>query len=322
MFTRPVIETMTITIRPEDIYRQYQTDAKDPSELFGKAVEWINTIQQTSHTNENTVSKEIEDALVRAIYGSNMIERAGLGPEVTDFLCRKTFAGGNVEGIDPLMELLYDLQPDLKNRPVHHVLRGKYEIIQHIKAYQHLLHAFVTEKHDMTEDLIKETHRILTENVPIIQEGFPDIQPQSYGGIYRSVVVGAGTTNFSVPKYVPLHMATMCNDLKEDLATAETKQKIDPFSLAAKYSLQFVMIHPFQDGNGRMCRMILNAILFRFAGIVIPIGEQEDEREEYMGIKKRASRDMEGHGEYATFVLRKSVTRLRGLKKKLAGRRG
>lgn len=61
-------------------------------------------------------------------------------------------------------------------------------------------------------------------------------------------------------------MAQMCEDLKSDLATAENEGFIDPFSVATKYSLQFVMIHPFQDGNGRMCRIILNAILCRFAG--------------------------------------------------------
>ncbi len=32
--------------------------------------------------------------------------------------------------------------------------------------------------------------------------------------------------------------------------------------------------------------MILNAILCRYAGIIVPIGEQGEERDEYMGIKK------------------------------------
>lgn len=40
-----------------------------------------------------------------------------------------------------------------------------------------------------------------------------------------------------------------------------------------------------------------------------------------MGIKKRASQEMEGHGEYATFVLQKGVTQLRRIKQKLAGKK-
>lgn len=156
--------------------------------------------------------------------------------------------------------------------------------------------------------------------MPIIESGFTDIPPERYGGIYRTVVVGAGNTNFTIPQFVPSKMKQMCDELREELATAEMKNAIDPFSIAAKYSLKFVEIHPFQDGNGRMCRIILNAILCRYAGIIIPIGEQGEERTEYMDIKKRASQNMEGHGEYATFVLKRAVTRLRELKKKLAGK--
>lgn len=211
-----------MAIHPEDIYRQYQADSKDPSETFAKAVEWINTVRQTAHRDENTVSKEIEDPLLRA----------GLGFNVTDYLCREIFAGENTEAIGERntgpLGLLYSLQPDIKNIPEHHVFRDQHEIIQHAKAYQHLLYAFA--KQAMTEDLIKKTHQSLTKNIPILHEGpGPDILPESYGGIYRSIVVGAGTTNFSVPKFVPLHMSTMCEDLKNYLITAETNQKIDPF---------------------------------------------------------------------------------------------
>lgn len=92
----------------------------------------------------------------------------------------------------------------------------------------------------------------------------------------------------------------------QDLETSENQNTVDPFSIAAKYSLEFVSTRPFQDGNGRLCRMILNAILCRYAGIIIPIGEQGEERDEYMGIKKRASLQMGGQGVYATWVIRPS----------------
>ncbi|KAM7184668.1 hypothetical protein V8F20_012111, partial [Naviculisporaceae sp. PSN 640] len=73
--------------------------------------------------------------------------------------------------------------------------------------------------------------------------------PSEYGGIYRSVIVGAGTTNFSLLTFILKQMAQMCEDLESDLATVEKKGFINPFSMAAKYSLRFVMIHSFQDGN-------------------------------------------------------------------------
>lgn len=65
--------------------------------------------------------------------------------------------------------------------------------------------------------------------------------------------------------------------------------------------------------------MILNAILCRFAGIIVPTGEQGGEIIKYMNVKKRASAEMHGHDEYATFVLERATVRLRKIKKKLAG---
>ncbi|KAI1382877.1 fido domain-containing protein [Hypoxylon trugodes] len=266
--------------------------------------------------------------MARAIFGSNMIEHVGLGFDITIYLCQKIFSGeplGEINERDTLYQSqlldLYSRQEDLKDVSIQDILRGRMEIVQHTKAFQHIIHTFVTEKQDLSEELIKETHRILTKGILICTRDGPDISPEEYGGIYRTVIVGAGNSNFTVPKFVPAKMKEMCDDLKRELAEAEEKKSIDPISVAAKYSLQFVQIHPFQDGNGRVCRMILNAILCRHAGIIIPIGKTREDREEYMGIKKRSSQDMEGHGEYALFVLQKANTRLREMKKKLAGKK-
>jgi fido (protein-threonine AMPylation protein) len=321
-------EHISMTIHADDIYRQYAQD-QDPQKLFEKATKWISTIQLTplDDKKQELVNREVHESMLRAIFGSNMIERAGLGWDITVHLCRKIFSGEDIREIperdasyqDALLEI-YLKQPDLKHKPAQYVLRGRNEIVQHAKAFQYIIHAFVTEKQDLTEDLIKETHRILTKGVPIIQsDGRPDVPPEKYGGIYRTVIVGAGSTIFTVPKFVPAKMKEMCEALKQELAAAEERGTIDPFSIAAKYSLEFVQIHPFQDGNGRCCRMILNAILCRYAGVIVPIGEGDEERQEYMGIKRR-SNNMDGHGEYATFVLQRAVTRLREMKKKLTGK--
>ncbi|KAH6991152.1 Filamentation induced protein by cAMP/death on curing [Ilyonectria sp. MPI-CAGE-AT-0026] len=303
----------------KDIYRRY-AQGQDPAKLFEKASNWITTLQTTAldGIQQECVSQEIQETTLRAIYGSNMIERAGLGWEITASLCRKVFAGEDTDEVS--LEDLYHQQPDLRELPPQNVLRGRKEIVQHAKAFQYLIHAFIVENQDLTEDLIKATHKILSEGIPIIEPDMPDAPAEKYGGIYRTVIVGAGTTNFTVPSFVPSKMKDMCDSLVQELATAGKENAIDPFSIAAKYSLEFVSIHPFQDGNGRVCRMILNAILCRYAGIIVPIGEQAEDREEYMGIKRRASQEMEGHGEYATFVLQKAVTRLREMKKKVAGK--
>ena len=275
------------------------------------------------------LTKEIHEAMIRAIFGSNQIERAGLDLDLTVHLCRKVFAGefiGELSERDPdyqaqLLEL-YQKQPSLKGCTSTHVLRSRNEVVQHARAFQHILHAFVVQNQDLTEELIKETHRILVTGVPIVEHGGSVVQPDEYGGVYRTIVVGAGNTNFVVPRFVPSKMKEMCDNLKQELAAAHESKTIDPFSVASKYSMEFVQIHPFRDGNGRMCRLILNSILCRYAGVIIPIGEQGTDREDYIKIKQQASEEMGDHGKYATFVLEKATRRLRELKKKLAGKKG
>lgn len=169
----------------------------------------------------------------------------------------------------------------------------------------------------LTEELILDTHKILCSDIDI------DDGPrgQSYAGHYRTVPVRAGNCGFVPPHRVPAKMRELVEEFNQDITRAEKAQTLDPFSLAAKYCQAFVMIHPFLDGNGRTCRLILNAILLKYAGILVPLGENDESRQEYLGIARRAGEQMEGSGELATLILRGATSKLRSLKQKLRGRR-
>ncbi|KAM0345726.1 hypothetical protein ACHAPU_006079 [Fusarium lateritium] len=317
-----------ITIRADTSYRTYAAD-QNPQALFEKATRYLGSMRgvERSPEQQEILIKELHESIIHAIFGSNRIEGAGLGFDVTLHLCRKILRGEPVPDIDdrdPEYESkvleLYNHDKTLQGKPRQYVLRGRREIVQHMRAFQHIIHHFVILEEDMTESLIKDTHAILCKGVPIVEESYSDVPFEKYAGKYRTVAVGAGNTMFIMPKFVPVKMTEMCANLKREIEEGEARG-IDPFSLASKYSLRFVEIHPFQDGNGRMCRMILNSILLRYAGIVVPIGEREEDRAEYIDIKKRASRDMEGHGEYATFVLKKGARMIQKMKQKLQGKK-
>lgn len=190
-----------------------------------------------------------------------------------------------------------------------------------------MIHEFVIERGPMTEEPIRRTHEILCRNIPVIDRRGHKTPSEAYAGSYRTVVVSAGNINFVVPASVPRKMAQLCRSPQEDLARADASDAVDPFALVAKLSLELVQIHPFLDGNGRMCRILLNVILFRFVGIFVVIGENDADGDdldgdEHMVIKQRSSKTMEGHGEYATFVLCRSIKSLRKLKQKLHGKSG
>lgn len=129
--------------------------------------------------------------------------------------------------------------------------------------------------------------------------------------------VHAGGTHFTASERVPDAMKNLIINLNANIEQAEQAERLDPYTLAAKYCAGFVCIHPFPDGKGRLCRLLLNAILLKYAGVVVPIGEHEDERKEYLANKERYSKDCEGEGESAAMVLSRATIRLKAMKDRL-----
>ncbi|CAJ0553336.1 Ff.00g118480.m01.CDS01 [Fusarium sp. VM40] len=313
-----------VSIQSDNSYRTYN-DEQNPQALFEKATRYLDSLK-ANYTKEqqNTLTRETNEAVIHAIFGSNMIERAGFDWEPTLLICRSVIRQNGEYMVDPYSDIgeSWAGHSALRGKSRDELVRGHREVAQHMMAFQHIIHQFVIARGEMTEGLIKDTHAILCKNISIIDPEHPEVPWEKYAGKYRDVAVGAGNTMFIMPKFVPAKMVEMCAGLQRELEEGEaTRGILDPFSLASKYSLKFVEIHPFQDGNGRMCRLILNAILLRYAGVIVAIGETEEDRVEYIDIKKRASRDMEGHGEYATFVLKKAGKGIQKLKQKLQGKR-
>ncbi len=60
---------------------------------------------------------------------------------------------------------------------------------------------------------------------------------------------------------------------------AQNEKKFHPFVLAAVFHNQFVYIHPFSDGNGRVSRLLLNFILIKHA--FFPVIIYNDEKYKY-----------------------------------------
>lgn len=60
---------------------------------------------------------------------------------------------------------------------------------------------------------------------------------------------------------------------------SENEKKLHPFVLASIFHNQFVYIHPFEDGNGRVSRLLLNFILIKHA--FFPVIVYNDEKHKY-----------------------------------------
>jgi Fic family protein len=118
-------------------------------------------------------------------------------------------------------------------------LREVYEIVNHNKAYAYMKTCIAEDK-PLSEAIIKEIHSILMDNIMI-------------GGIYRNVEVYISGAQHTPP--APQEMYIQVKNFYLDL---EIKKEMDPIEFAAWTHAEFVKIHPFEDGNGRTSRLIMN----------------------------------------------------------------
>ncbi|MBU1854592.1 MAG: Fic family protein, partial [Nanoarchaeota archaeon] len=88
-------------------------------------------------------------------------------------------------------------------------------------------------------------------------------ESKSFAGEFRDVEVGIRNRHGEL-----IHQGTLVKDLDKELKKIiswykENKNKFKPLVLAAIIHNQFEDIHPFQDGNGRVGRLLLNFILIK-----------------------------------------------------------
>jgi len=144
------------------------------------------------------------------------------------------------------------------------------EILQHFVAFNQML----VSPRELTEELIFKTHKILMES--FTDERKKPIQV----GVYRLEQCSAGTHYFFPPEVIPSSMKRLIEQYREN----ESDPKVDSILLAAWLMSEFVTIHPFSDGNGRMSRLLFNYALQRrkFVPFAIPIGIDSDDKGKYI----------------------------------------
>jgi len=131
----------------------------------------------------------------------------------------------------------------------------------------------------LTESFIRDLNKtILVENyweTSKTEEGLPtriEMRVGEYKSRPNSVITSTGEEfKYAAPEETAAMMTTLvawCNE-------AMTDSKLTPIEIATLFHYRFIRIHPFQDGNGRIARLIVNFILHRF-GYPMVIIHSED----------------------------------------------
>lgn len=133
----------------------------------------------------------------------------------------------------------------------------------------------------LTVDFIAKLNYILTKNTGVI-----------YPGRIRFFPVKIEGTDFKPPeeKEVPKLLKRMIKFYYEN------KNKLHPFVLACLMHVQFVEIHPFEDGNGRTGRALMNWVLIKanYPKVFVPVKQRQ---KYYQAIDLHNEKDIKGYCE-------------------------
>lgn len=196
----------------------------------------IDTFRPFSQSLQSTLQEQLR---IEWTYNSNAIEGNTLTLGETAFFLRE---GLTSEG-----------------RPLHDYLEAQ----NHAEAIDRLQDV-VAKKQPMTESFIKALHSVLMKGSDFtVARGNHGqfIHKPLHVGEYKKQPNHVLTLSGKIHYYTdPIHVH---DEMEALVAWVNTPKKIHPVERAAQFHYRFVSTHPFDDGNGRMARLLMNLLVMR-----------------------------------------------------------
>lgn len=127
--------------------------------------------------------------------------------------------------------------------------------------------AATDKEQPLTEYFIRTLHQTLLREDYVVYRQLPDGTNTSYvvhAGRYKtrpnSVITATGEKfEYASPEEAPALMTDLIQWYNEE----ENKGQMSPIEIASLFHYRYIRIHPFEDGNGRVSRLMVNYILHR-----------------------------------------------------------
>jgi Fic family protein len=135
------------------------------------------------------------------------------------------------------------------------------------------------KKRPLSEVFIRELNRIILAGDFYKVSSDGEYKYKIHTGVYKtrpnSVITPSGEMfDYASPEETP----SMMGDLVKWYNACEKKKTLSVIELAALFHYRYIRIHPFEDGNGRIARLLVNYILRRhgYPMIVIPAADRKN----------------------------------------------
>lgn len=145
----------------------------------------------------------------------------------------------------------------IEGKPVKAPQKDIVEVENYYKAIE-FLNELAKSKHDLNLDEIFKMHKIVINGL-VEKEKAGKFRP---GDIYVLDDFGKGREMLRFKGPPAGQAPRLINDLLKWLKTAK-EQNVHPIIMAGVFHLEFVSIHPFTDGNGRVARLLTQLLLYR-----------------------------------------------------------
>lgn len=171
----------------------------------------------------------------------------------------------------------------------HHKLKATNLLVKNNKIAQLLVDTFITEK-KLSKELLFTIHENIILN----------------GGKWRTQDVIVNDITYAVESIVTdvAHIDQQISSLIAWYNKESSTKELHPLLLSTMFHYNFVKIHPFLDGNGRLARVISSLILLANS-IPPPIFEKEN-RYEYINCLRKA--DLGDYNPLVLFIGKKVVS--------------
>ncbi|WAC14205.1 Fic family protein [Dyadobacter pollutisoli] len=168
-------------------------------------------------------------------------------------------------------------------------LKDHIEIEGHNEAIEWILD-IVKGDYPLNESFIREIHTLLLKESytvdAITAEGLPTkkrVEIGKYKSQPNHVLTNTGEIfRFATPEETPAMMGDLIEWYREKIS----QEDLNPVLLAAEFHYKFTRIHPFDDGNGRTARILMNFILMRYQ--FPPVIIKTEEKNQYFSALRQA----------------------------------